>query len=93
MLFRSRLVVVGVCMQPDTFVPLSAIVKELNMRFVLAYRPDEFERCLHLIADGKVDVDPWITGHVGLDGVAGAFTDLGSPEKHCKVLVNPYLGK
>ena len=56
-------------------------------------RPDEFERCLHLIADGKVDVDPWITGHVGLDGVAGAFTDLGSPEKHCKVLVNPYLGK
>ena len=76
-------------MQPDTFVPLSAIVKELNMRFVLAYRPDEFERCLHLIADGKVNVEPWVTDRVGLDGVANAFVELGNPEKQCKVLVNP----
>ena len=88
---HTRLVVVGVCMAPDTFLPLSAILKELSMTFVLAYRPDEFERCLHLIADGKVNVEPWITGQVGLDGVAGAFRDLASPDKHCKVLVSPGL--
>jgi len=88
---HTRLVVVGVCMHPDTIVPLNAIMKEMSMKFVLAYRPDEFERCLHLIADGKVNVDPWITGHVGLDGVANAFVELGNPEKHCKVLVNPSL--
>lgn len=88
---HTRLVVVGVCMAPDTFMPLTAILKELSLTFVLAYRPDEFERCLHLIADGKVNVEPWITAQVGLDGVAGAFRDLGSPDKHCKVLVNPSL--
>ncbi|MEI7992212.1 MAG: zinc-binding dehydrogenase [Actinomycetota bacterium] len=88
---HTRLVVVGVCMAPDTFLPLSAILKELSMTFVLAYRPDEFERSLHLIADGKVNVEPWVTGHVGLDGVAGAFRDLASPDKHCKVLVSPGL--
>jgi threonine dehydrogenase-like Zn-dependent dehydrogenase len=88
---HTRLVVVGVCMAPDTFMPLGAILKELSMTFVLAYRPDEFERSLHLIADGKVDVQPWVTATVGLGGVAGAFAELGNPEKHCKVLVNPSL--
>jgi hypothetical protein len=28
-----------------------------------------------------------ITGEVGLDGVAGAFEDLGQPDRHCKILV------
>ena len=88
---HTRMVVVGVCMAPDTFMPLTAILKEMSMTFVLAYRPDEFERSLHLIADGKVNVEPWVTAHVGLDGVADAFTALGNPDQHCKVLVNPSL--
>ena len=32
---------------------------------------------------------PLITGHVGIDGVAQAFTDLASPERHAKILVHP----
>ena len=31
-----------------------------------------------------------ITGTVGLDGVAGAFADLANPEKHAKVMVDPW---
>ena len=30
-----------------------------------------------------------ITGHVDIDGVPGAFTDLGDPEAHAKILVVP----
>jgi hypothetical protein len=30
-----------------------------------------------------------ITGTVGIDGVADAFTALGSPERHAKILVKP----
>ncbi|MFL5858178.1 MAG: hypothetical protein ACJ77L_15765, partial [Solirubrobacteraceae bacterium] len=26
---------------------------------------------------------------VGLDGVAGAFADLGDPERHAKILIDP----
>jgi threonine dehydrogenase-like Zn-dependent dehydrogenase len=35
----SRIVVVGVCVGPDTFVPAMAINKEVDLRFVLAYNP------------------------------------------------------
>jgi threonine dehydrogenase-like Zn-dependent dehydrogenase len=85
----SRVVVVGVCMQPDTFQPAMAINKEIDLRFVFCYQPHEFHETLRLIADGTVDPTPLITGTVGLDGVAQAFEVLGDPEKHAKILVDP----
>jgi 2-desacetyl-2-hydroxyethyl bacteriochlorophyllide A dehydrogenase len=85
----TRLVVAGVCMQPDTVHPFFAIAKEINVQFVLAYDPTEFAESLRAIAEGEIDVDPVITGEVGLDGVAAAFDDLADPERHCKILVTP----
>ena len=85
----SRVVVVGVCMEQDTFQPAMAINKEVDLKFVFAYQPHEFREALHLIADGKVDPTPLITGTVGLDGVATAFDVLGDPEKHAKILIDP----
>jgi threonine dehydrogenase-like Zn-dependent dehydrogenase len=85
----SRVVVVGVCMEPDRFRPAMAINKEIDLRFVLGYTPLEFRDALHLLADGKVDGASMITGTVGLDGVAGAFDALGDPEVHAKILIDP----
>lgn len=85
----TRLVVAGVCMQPDTVHPFFAIAKEINVQFVLAYTPDEFGDSLRALADGDIDVSPLITGEVGLDAVGAAFDDLADPERHCKVLVTP----
>jgi threonine dehydrogenase-like Zn-dependent dehydrogenase len=85
----TRLVVAGVCMQPDTVHPFFAIAKEINVQFVLAYAPDEFADSLRALADGETDVSPLITGEVGLDEVGGAFDDLADPERHCKILVTP----
>ncbi len=62
----SRVVVVGVCMGADRFRPSMAINKEIDLRFVLGYTPLEFRDTLHMLADGKVDVTPLITGTVGL---------------------------
>ncbi len=86
----ARVVVVGVCMEPDTIEPLFAIFKELNLQFVLGYTPEEFARSLRLLAEGKVDAEALITGKVGLDGVKGAFEELGNPERHTKILVEPW---
>ncbi|MFT4043568.1 MAG: zinc-binding dehydrogenase [Gordonia sp. (in: high G+C Gram-positive bacteria)] len=86
---RSRVVVVGVCMQRDAFRPVMAINKELDLRFVIYYDPAEFRSALHLIASGKVNVAAMITGTVGLDGVAQVFETLGGAEHHAKVLVDP----
>ena len=85
----SRIVVVGVCMEPDTIVPFFGISKELNVQFVLGYDPMEFGASLRSIAEGEIDVAPMITGTVDLDGVPGAFEELGNPERHCKILVTP----
>ncbi|MBN8892923.1 MAG: alcohol dehydrogenase [Acetobacteraceae bacterium SCN 69-10] len=87
---EARIVVVGVCMEPDRTEPFFAIVKQLNLQFVLAYTPQEFADSLRHIAEGLIDVAPLITGTTGLDGVADAFAALGNPEAHAKILVEPW---
>jgi threonine dehydrogenase-like Zn-dependent dehydrogenase len=66
-----------------------AINKEIDLRFVFGYTPLEFRDTLHLLAEGKIDPTPLLTGTVGLDGVAAAFDALGNPETHAKILVDP----
>jgi threonine dehydrogenase-like Zn-dependent dehydrogenase len=85
----SRVVVVGVCMGADRFRPSMAINKEIDLRFVLGYTPLEFRDTLNMLADGKVDVSPLVTGTVGLAGVEAAFDALGDPEAHAKILIDP----
>jgi threonine dehydrogenase-like Zn-dependent dehydrogenase len=85
----SRVVVVGVCMEPDKIRPAMAINKEIDLRFVVGYTPLEFRDTLHMLAEGKVDASPLVTGTVGLGGVETAFEALSSAESHAKVLIDP----
>ncbi len=87
----SRVVVVGVCVGTDQFTPAMAINKEIDLRFVIGYTPLEFRDTLQMLAEGKVDPRPIITGTVGLDGVGDAFSALGDPEVHAKILIDPKL--
>jgi threonine dehydrogenase-like Zn-dependent dehydrogenase len=87
--FFSRVVVVGVCLGTDSFTPAMAINKEIDLRFVLGYTPLDFRDTLHMLAEGKVDPRPMVTGTVGLAGVEAAFSDLEDPEKHAKILIDP----
>ena len=86
----TRIVVVGVCMEADTIYPMLGISKELGLQFVLGYTPDEFAATLGHIADGAIPAAPLVTGRVGVEGVAGAFEALASPEHHAKILVEPW---
>ena len=85
----SRVVVVGVCVGTDQITPAMAINKEIDLRFVVGYTPLEFRDTLHMLATGKVDPRPLLTGTVGLDGVDAAFEALGDPEAHAKILIDP----
>jgi threonine dehydrogenase-like Zn-dependent dehydrogenase len=86
----ARIVVVGVCMETDRSEPMLGILKELNVQYVLGYTPDEFAYSLCLIAEGEVDAASLVTATVGIDGVAGAFADLANPERHTKIIVEPW---
>lgn len=85
----SRVIVVGMCMQVDRFEPALAIQKEIDLRFVFGQSPLEYRDTVHMIAEGKVNCAPMITGIVGLDGVANAFDALKNPDSHAKVLIDP----
>jgi len=85
---RTRVVVVGVCMDPDQIEPFFAVTKELEVRFSFGYRREEFAATLERLGRRELPVEALVTGVVGLDGVAEAFAALGSAAQG-KVLVRP----
>jgi threonine dehydrogenase-like Zn-dependent dehydrogenase len=85
----SRVVVAGVCVEPDTIRPVMAINKEIDLRFVVGYTPLEFRDTLHMLAEGKVNAAPIATGTVGLPGVEAAFDVLADPGQHAKIIIDP----
>jgi len=87
---NTRIVVVGVCLEMDHSRPLIAVNKELSVQYVLGYTLDEFAATLTHIADGSLDVARLVTARIGLDEVAGAFEQLQDPERHAKILVEPW---
>ncbi len=85
----ARILIVGACMQADTIHPMLGIGRELSLQFAFGYEPGEFVTALTAIADGKVDLAPWLTATVDVDGVLQAFRDLADPEDHAKIMVVP----
>jgi threonine dehydrogenase-like Zn-dependent dehydrogenase len=85
----AQIVVAGVCMETDRIEPSIAITKEIELTFVFGYTPEEFALTLNQLAEGVIDVEGLVTARVPLDGVAQAFRDLGDPEAHVKILVQP----
>jgi threonine dehydrogenase-like Zn-dependent dehydrogenase len=87
---EARIVVAGVCMEPDRIAPMVGINKELSLQFVLGYTPDEFAGTLGHLAEGRIAAAPLVTGRVGVEGVPGAFGELARPDAHAKILVEPW---
>jgi (R,R)-butanediol dehydrogenase / meso-butanediol dehydrogenase / diacetyl reductase len=88
---HGRIVVVGVCRAEDRIFPRVALRKELSIQFVLGYTRDEFALVLDLLAAGRIDPSPLITGVVGLDQTPAMFEALRHPGDHAKVLIDPAL--
>jgi threonine dehydrogenase-like Zn-dependent dehydrogenase len=87
---NSRIIGTGIPAGEESFIPMLAISKELQLTFVIFYTAEEFAEALRLIKDGEINWKPLITGKVGLEGVTQAFKDLGDPELHAKILIQPW---
>ncbi len=84
----GRVVVVGVCMKPDTIYPMVGINKQLALQFVLGYTPDEYAEALTALGDGTIDTAPLVTRTVTLNELPAAFESLADP-RDCKVVLVP----
>ena len=85
------LVTFGLCMQPDTTLPVKAISKELSVKYVYMYEKRDFELTLEMLDRGRIDISPMINGVVGFDDFSAAFEGLKTPSDQCKVLLDPHV--
>jgi len=86
---RGRVVVVGVCMQPDTIFPVMGVVKEVNVQFVVAYHKRDFELTVDMLDRGRIPGRDMITDVVDLAAFPSAFEALKNPTHQCKVILEP----
>ena len=85
----TRIVVAGVCMETDHIEPLVLISKEIELRYVLGYTPEEFGASLRNLAEGVTKYANVITGVVSLDETPDAFLRLQTDKSQIKILVAP----
>jgi 2-desacetyl-2-hydroxyethyl bacteriochlorophyllide A dehydrogenase len=83
---RAMLVPVGVCEQPDTILPFPALIKELSIRFAIAYSRADYETVIAMLSQGRIDASAMVTAVVSLDEMPAAFEALRTPSNQCKVL-------
>ena len=79
---------IGVCDHPDTIVPLMAFGKELRIQWAVGYDKTDFEFCIEMMEQGRIDPRPMVTDVISLEEVPSAFEALKTPSDQCKVLIS-----
>jgi (R,R)-butanediol dehydrogenase/meso-butanediol dehydrogenase/diacetyl reductase len=83
----GRVVVLGVCMEPDEITPVRCIFKEITVTFALGYNEAEFRETIDALASGRIDPRPMVTDVIGVDQVPEMFQALRNPGGRAKVMV------
>jgi (R,R)-butanediol dehydrogenase/meso-butanediol dehydrogenase/diacetyl reductase len=86
---RGRIVISGACAEPVPIEPVTALLKELTIRFSVCYTPDEFREVIAAFGSGAVDPAPMVGPALGLNRIAEAFDLVRGARVHGRVLVTP----
>lgn len=76
----GRLVYVGITMDEVRFRPVMFHKIEGTLLCSRNALPEDFERIIGLIEDGRIDTRPWITHRVGFDHLIREFPSYTRPE-------------
>ncbi len=87
--FDGRIVMGGYCMEPESLYVFAAQNKRLNIQFAGGEEPRDMDLAMRAIADGRIDVTPWLGGRIGLSGVAQAVAELSGPAAPVRTVVDP----
>jgi threonine dehydrogenase-like Zn-dependent dehydrogenase len=84
-------VISGACAEAVPIEPVTALLKELTIRFSVCYRPAEFHDVIAAFSSGDVDPTPMIGPQLDLARIAEAFNLVRNTAVHGRVLVGPSL--
>jgi len=87
--FDGRVVMGGYCMEEEHLFVFAAQNKRLNIQFASGEEPQDMNHALRSIADGNIDVTPWLGGRIGLGGVAQAIAEMSGPSAPVRTVVDP----
>ena len=86
---RGRIVISGACAEPTAIEPITALLKELTIRYSVAYSIDEFQEVIAAFGSGDIDPAPAIGPSFGLDHIADAFDAVRTGQVQGRVSVSP----
>lgn len=86
---RGRIVIAGACDSAMQLTPITAMLKEVSIRFTVAYAPGEFQKVIDAFATGLIDPRRMAGPSVGLDHLGDAFNWVRSGGTQGRVLVRP----
>jgi (R,R)-butanediol dehydrogenase/meso-butanediol dehydrogenase/diacetyl reductase len=89
---RGRIVVAGVCVEPDPYLPIIPLLKELNIRFAVYYTPAEFRTVITAFVDGTLDPGLLVGRTMPLASIDEAFEVFTAGTVVGKLLVEPSAG-
>ncbi|WP_321389468.1 alcohol dehydrogenase catalytic domain-containing protein [Emcibacter sp.] len=86
---QGKIVVLGLCTMPDTFIPFEALSKEVCIQTSAFFEVKEFQVALDALEADKPVPQSLITETVSLQNMPETFEGLRKRTTQCKVMVNP----
>jgi (R,R)-butanediol dehydrogenase / meso-butanediol dehydrogenase / diacetyl reductase len=86
---QGRIVISGACGEPTPIEPVTALLKELSIRFSVCYTPDEFREVIAAFGSGAIDPAPMVGPAFGLNRITEAFDLVRGARVRGRVLIRP----
>jgi 2-desacetyl-2-hydroxyethyl bacteriochlorophyllide A dehydrogenase len=87
--FGARVVMGGYCMAPEQVYVFAAQNKRLTIHFAGGEEQQDMELALRSIADGSIDIAPWVGQRIGLSGVSAALDAMSSGTAPVRTVIDP----
>ena len=87
---NGNLIMVGISLGNVSVPLVSAVMKEINIKGSIAYKPYEFDTVIKLVSERKINLEKFIDDIVTLNDVQHSFERLTSGnDSAVKILVDP----
>ena len=87
---KGTILLLGLCTAPDSFVPFTALSKEVRLQTSAFFKRQEYEMALDMLDAGTALARDLVTDTIGLAAVPDAFEALRTRTHQCKVLIAPW---